>query len=166
MGFVRSANLGNKGEQLFIGVCQTADLEAEKEIDKTKQKEYDVKFKIGKKEYTCEVKYDYMAVKTGNLCIEHHNAKKDEPSGIMATKATLWCQIILDGEHPTVWIANTEKLKEFVNTTEPTKKIIAGGDKNANLYLYKLESILPVVFTRVDNLDKTNILKVLKEKVK
>jgi len=166
MGFVRSSNLGNKGEQLFIGLCVQADLEATKEDDKLKQKEHDVKFQIGKKTYTCEVKYDYMAVKTGNICIEHHNAKKDEPSGIMATKATIWCQIILDGENPTVWIANTAELKKFIENNEPTKKIIAGGDKNANLYLYKLESILPVVFKRLDNLDKAGILKVLKEMVK
>jgi len=161
MGYHKSAGIGRDGEQLVLTLLNNANLNAEKNKDLTKKYDFDVIFQLSKKNKTIEVKFDYMAVKTGNLCIEHHNSKKDEPSGIMATKADIWCQIILDGDNPTIWFTKTDKLKEFINKNEPFKKIVSGGDKNANLYLYKIDDILSI-FTRVDNIDSTILEKTIK----
>jgi len=165
MTFYRSAKLGQSGEELVIKLLNNASLPAVKNDDLEKKYDYDVIFEYGKSKKTIEVKFDYMAVKTGNLCIEYHNSKKDQPSGIEATKADFWCQIILDGDNPTVWITSVVKLRAFLSSTTPHKTIKSGGDKNANLYLYKLDDILPV-FSRIDNVDSTLLLSTLKKVLK
>jgi hypothetical protein len=73
MTFYRSAKLGQSGEELVIKLLNNASLPAVKNDDLEKKYDYDVIFEYGKSKKTIEVKFDYMAVKTGNLCIEYHN---------------------------------------------------------------------------------------------
>lgn len=165
MTYHKTAGLGRSGEEMVIQLLNNANLEAAKNNDLAKKYDYDVMFKIGKVTKTIEVKFDYMAVKTGNLCLEYHNSKKDEPSGIFVTKADFWCQIILDDTNPTIWISSVKKLKAFIESNTPHKTIKSGGDKNANLFLYRLDDILPV-FTRIDNVNADDLLSSLKKVLK
>lgn len=171
MTFHKTAKIGKTGEQIVLDILNSAALNAVKNTDLSKKYDHDIEFKLGKKTKTIEVKFDYMAVKTGNLCIEHHNSKKDAPSGITATKADIWCQIILDGDNPTVWMTKVDTLKDYIAKNEPKKKIVSGGDGNANLYLYGLPFIqgtgdisdtIMSIFTRVDNVESTELTKIIK----
>lgn len=89
---------------------------------------------------TFEVKNDIMAKRTGNVAIEHHNCKQDKPSGVMATEAHFWCHKLGD----TIWVVPVNKLKKYMAEVEPLKKIVAGGDKNANLYIYKIDDFTSI----------------------
>jgi len=169
MGFPQSHNIGKQGEGLLIAILNSVGLNATKNQDLETKYDYDVSFQLGKSNKTVEVKFDAMAVKTGNLCIEYHNSKQDKPSGIDVTKADIWCHIVLDGDNPTVWITSVAKLRSYIQNNEPMKKIKNGGDKNANLYLYRLDDILlggNSIFKRIDNVDNTTVTKHIKEVLK
>ena len=89
-----------------------------------------------------EVKADYMSSITGNLAIEHHNCKQNKPSGIMISRADFWCHVIYESKIPTMYFARRLELLQFMEDVEPFKRIVGGGDDNANLYLYKKSAIL------------------------
>lgn len=163
MGFKRDFSLGRNGEDIVLALLKRAAITIEKNTDKNTRKDYDLIGKIDKKNLTIEVKYDYMAVKTGNLALEYHNSKKDEPSGIDATKAKVWAHIILDNGNPTVWITSVKNLKSYVKSTTPHKTINKAGDGNAELYLYRIDDILPAIFTRIDNIVVSDIEKIIKK---
>lgn len=84
---------------------------------------------------TFEVKNDLMAKKTGNIAIEYFNSKQCKPSGIYVTKAKWWVHKI-DG---VLWICEVEKLINFTKTEKADKMIVGGGDKNADLFIYRVD---------------------------
>jgi hypothetical protein len=158
--------MGTTGEKIVAKVMRDSDIECEKESDHEKRYDHDLNCKIGRKKFTVEVKYDAMAQKTGNIAIEHHNCKKDEPSGIARTTATIWAHVVLDQGFPTVWIANTKKLRVWIENNKPFKEIYAGGDDNACLWLYRDTDILYEAFHRIDNLDKEKATKLIRSLAK
>ena len=95
--------------------------------------------------FTVEVKYDEMQGKTGNIAIEIYNSRSGKPSGLTATKASLWCHVLKDS----VWITSVDKLKKFCDDTPPFKSFNSAGDGNASILLYKTEDIL-TIFERID----------------
>lgn len=153
--------IGNKGEKEVIALLNKCGIVTEKEPDREKRYDHDLVCQLGKKKFTCEVKFDSMACQTGNLAIEWWNSKKDAPSGLTVTKANLWVHLIRDGSNIAVFIINTSKLRNFVNNTQAFKDIEKGGDNNASLKLFKLDDILPE-FTRIDNLHTDDIKKQIK----
>jgi len=153
----RAFSIGNKGEQAVINFFTQNGIEAVKDEDKTKRYDHDILCKLGKTKFTCEVKFDAMAAKTGNVAIEHHNSKKDEPSGIEITKADIWIHLLKDDNNITIWATNVKTLKDFVKNNEPFKKTTKSGDNNANLMLYKLEAILPI-FIQLDNISQKELV--------
>ena len=161
----KAFGIGHKGEQEVIALLNRCGIITEKEPDKEKRYDHDLVCQLGKKKFTCEVKFDSMACQTGNLAIEHWNSKKDSASGITVTKADLWVHLIRDGENITVWATNTNTLREYLKTNAPFKKISKAGDSNAELDLYRTDEILSI-FERLDNVtDKeviTRIRKILK----
>ncbi len=166
MGIHRSFIIGNDGEAFITSLFLSADIECEKHTDKETRHEHDLTCKIGKKKFKCEIKYDLMAEKTSNLAIETHNCKKDTPSGIEATKADIWGVVLRDGENKVAYLASVKRLKEFCNSAIPLKKIVAGGDKNANLLIFKCDQILPEVFHRMETLNKEDLHKLVKKLIK
>jgi hypothetical protein len=79
---------------------------------------------------TFEIKVDATAVRTFNGCIEFWNTKKNQPSGIGATKAEYWVHCIPDGEDglQCYVIPTATLLHEVIQSTG--KK--SGGDFSAS----------------------------------
>lgn len=119
-------------------------------IDDSKRYDYDVEMDISFCSHgtamkmngllTFEVKHDVMAKKTGNVAIEFHNSKKNEPSGIYVTKANIWAHKILDE----IWLCSVSDLKEFVKNEKPVKIVIAGGDDNADLFIFTIDQFTAI----------------------
>lgn len=105
-------------------------------------KDYDIVFTTKSGELKGEVKFDKMSDKTGNLAIEFFNPKLNRDSGLSATTADVWFYVFPDG---TIWWAYTKELKEFIENNKPAKTFKGGGDKNADLYLYR-KSFIKKVF--------------------
>jgi hypothetical protein len=160
-----SFKLGNKGEEFARSVFEKSNIDCEINEDYDKRYDYDLLCEYGRKKFTCEVKYDYMAEKTGNLAIEVNNCRANKPSGINVTKADLWVHIILQDGKKTMWATTVANLKKFIKKTKPLRKVTAAGDGNADLLLYKADEILDPLFVRLDNVHKKTFLKHLKELV-
>ena len=60
-------------------------------------------------------------------------------------------------------MTKTKDLKSFVSKNPPFKTFDNAGDGNANILLYKVETILPEIFHRTDNLSAKNIKKLISE---
>jgi hypothetical protein len=162
MGFKRDFSLGKKGEKAVLNLLKKCGVQLEENTDTKKRKDYDLVGKIGTKKVTVEVKLDWMCADTGNLAIEYHNSRKDEPSGIDATKAKIWAHVILDSGNPTIWVTSTKTLKSYITNNKPKRIVQRAGDGNASLYLYQDDIILPAIFKRIDNITKEAALKIVK----
>lgn len=136
---------GEKAEQELLDyLVNTVGLAASKNLVYSLRYSHDIEVDLSSSTHpnaqkigfflTFEVKNDMMAIQTGNVALEHRNCKKNEPSGITATTATFWAHKI----EGTIWIVSVAKLKAFVETTTPFKKVTRGGDKNSDMYLYKI----------------------------
>jgi len=90
-----------------------------------------------------------MAERTGNMCVEFFNSSKKTHSGINGTKADLWCVVLPDGDHKTIWITSTAKLKQYIKINPPLRVVENAGDNNATVFLYKIENIA-TIFERLD----------------
>lgn len=162
MSFKRSKNLGDIAEQLLIQELKQRKyvLDVGLNEDKSKRYEYDVwadvvdneGFDAERKIVTFEIKYDLYASKSGNWAIEYWNSKKNQPSGIMATKADWWVHVVNEESEPVLYLATVVELKAFLDKNKPFRTISSGGDNNADLYLYKQEDIQPV-FSLLSDLD-------------
>lgn len=151
-------NQGDKGENRIIDLLKNFEIEAAKPVPYNKY--YDLLISLNK-EYKGEVKSDLMGKQTGNIALEFWNSKKNEPSGLSSTLADIWFHIFCDE----VWIANTLELKLYVQNVQPLKIIFSGGDKNANLYIYKADKIFKDIFTRIDNIETKHGKKTILNKV-
>jgi len=74
-----------------------------------------------------EVKYDVLADKTGNLCIEV--AFKGSKSGITATKATYWAIYARNKWY----VLKTQEFLEWLVQNKPYLTYVRGGDNNESL---------------------------------
>ena len=157
-----SFKLGNKGESFAKKLFKKFGVDCQINEDYDKRYDYDLVCKHGKKDFTCEVKYDFMAHKTGNLAIEVNNCRANKPSGINVTKADIWAHIIPDDGKMTMWIVRVSELKKFIKKNEPLRKVTQAGDGKADLLLYKAKAILEPLFFRVDNIQKKEFIKHLK----
>jgi len=155
MGIRRDLVLGDIAEIKVVNLLNHVGLSAEKNSDKTTRKFYDIIVKTKTVEFTVEVKNDIYAVRSGNIAIELFNPKSGKPSGLGVTTSMVW--VVMIGEE--LWLANTERLKKYVNNTKPKRIIDSAGDGNALIYLYDRDIILPTNFTRVDNISNKQTLK-------
>lgn len=142
-------HVGDKGENFVTSKLSNIGVIVEKNNEHEKRYDYDLICKLGTITFYCEVKFDAMASKTGNIAMETHNSKKDMPSGINITKADLWVIVLLEDTGLQAWAASVKDVKEFMVVAKPFKKIKSGGDKNADLSIYKKEDILKI-FSRLD----------------
>lgn len=113
-------------------------------------------------QFTTEIKFDEYEARSGNIAIETHNPRLGKPSGLGITKAFFWAHVLSDGA---VWLTQVDRLKIYVEETEPKRTIGAGGDGNATLLLYQSGLILPAIFTRIDGMNPEELLTYIREQV-
>lgn len=159
--FVQSARLGKSGERLVLDILTFAAIPCKENLNTVTREFYDLEANIGSKKFTIECKYDWYSEKSGNLAIEFFNSTKNKPSGIDNTKANLWAIIINDKDYKTIWITSVSALKAYIKAHTAFKTIMKAGDGNASIYLYKTEQLLSI-FKRIDNLEKEQIVDVVK----
>jgi len=107
---------------------------------KEEQKYGDLRIVLQEEHVNIEVKFDEMAAKTGNLCFEMSNGSK--MTGIMSTKADKVYYVVPNEASATVYIFDTEKLREFISI--PSNVTIKnGGDRRKFvLALAKITSVI------------------------
>ena len=139
----------------------------------THTKKFDLDLKFGKmgEEFTekvfegnskVEVKTERdIWVTTGNIAIEIYNPKSGKPSGLTATKATLWCQVLQDS----VWITSVKALRKFCEETPPFKMFSSAGDGNAAILLYRTEDIL-TIFERIDECNSEQLQALINQQLR
>ena len=66
----------------------------------------------GQPGFAVEVKWDKASAKTGNLYFETENTRQNRPSGIAATSADWWCQVL--GEGNAALLAPTADLRTML----------------------------------------------------
>jgi len=172
MGFLHSQAMGTKGEKFVQVLFRGFGIDCTLHDDAKKNIDYDLKCKIWSetkksgKGFTCEVKYDNMAEKTGNVAIEYYNSKSCKPSGLDATKAKVWIHLVPDGRNVTAWGAPVKGLKEYVKRVLPKKNLTGVGDDNACIYLYDCDVILKEAFVRLDNINEQDLKAAIRRLIK
>lgn len=149
MGFVKDKIKGENAEDSVAKILSCHwDVNKASDLETGAFSDWDLsaaQVGTGYEVFTVEVKYDEMQSKTGNIAIEIYNPRSGKPSGLTATKATLWCHVLQDS----VWITSVDELKKFCEDTPPFKSFNSVGDGNASILLYKTEHILEI-FERID----------------
>ena len=88
---------------------------------------FDLKFFLDGREYTLEVKEDFLWEETGKVALEYHSRGKD--SGLRTSKADLWCYVI--GED--LYFSLLSRLKQAIEENIYLRRI--GGDNNTSLLI-------------------------------
>lgn len=159
VNFKRDLSVGKQGEALLQAVLLKAGIQTVINEDSNKNKFWDLRTNT-EPSVSFEVKYDIYAARSGNIAIEFYNPKTCKDSGINCTKADIWAHILT--KPSSVWISRVNSLKEFCKNNKPFKVIVAGGDDNASLYLYKQDFILESIFIRIDEQSPENLLKLIR----
>ena len=124
---------------------QLGDSAEDKVIEMLKENGYDDAYRVEGKEsrwyivvpsvnISIEVKNDVMAATTGNLAIELYK-QNGEPSGLMASEATMWIIFACDE----IYRLDTAKLKEYISSGI-NHRIVMGGDRKASQMM-----LIPIV---------------------
>jgi len=99
-----------------------------------------------------------MAAKTQNIAVEYFNPKKNSASGLTATNSDFWVYCLLEDGGMTAYLTDIFSLLNYISNNQPFRVVDVGGDKNASLFMYKKDKILPELFVRIDNLNKDELL--------
>jgi len=165
MGFVSDKIKGENAEDSVAKILSPLwDVQKAYELETGAFSDWDLSVaqkETGYEVFTVEVKYDEMQAKTGNIAIEIYNSRSGKPSGLTATKATLWCHVLQDS----AWITSVEKLKRFSEDTTPFKSFNSAGDGNASILLYRAEDILEI-FKRIDKCTPQKLRKIIESQLK
>ena len=138
---LKSLAVGKEAENELVTYLESIGMKASINEIKELRYDYDVKAsyyddgEMDEFHTTFEVKNDKMATKTGNIAIEYYNSKQCKPSGIYVTKAKWWVHKI----NGIMWICEVEKLINFTKDHKADKMIVGGGDKNADLFIYRVD---------------------------
>lgn len=161
MSILRSFSIGDAGEKRVISMLNAMGVKAQKNEDKATRADYDLICEYDGREFTAEVKYDVMSEKTGNVAFEIFNSKSNKPSGIFGTKANMWVHILPDGENMAICICSVKNIRKYSRDVAPLKLLKSVGDANADILLYKVEDVLENLFSRIDNIDNEQAIKLI-----
>lgn len=150
---------------MVANVLLSHGLEPEFNNAKTRNKllGWDLRFLLNDTSVSIEVKFDKMAGRTGNIAIEYHNTKSNQPSGITATTADIWATVL--AAPAAIWFTNVGVLQRYIDRVYPYK-IVVGGDDNSAMKIYKKEKIFGDIFIRVDELTSEEFKKALERILK
>lgn len=102
---------------------------------------YDILAEIKEKEYSFEIKEDFMSWKTGNVALEFECRGK--PSGIQISEASFYIYKIHEKNEIHFYLFKTSILKKMVKE-QKYFRVVNGGDKGSNSmnYLFKHETFI------------------------
>lgn len=161
MSMLKSLKVGNIGENRVISMLRALGIIVSKNEDKDTRAFYDLICEYDGVKFTCEVKFDVMSEKTGNVAIEIFNSKSNKPSGIFVTKADIWIHILPDDSNLAICICSVKKIKEYSKKEQPLRIIKGAGDNNADIMLYTVENTMENLFSRIDNVDNEKAMKII-----
>lgn len=152
MSFVRDLKAGKTAEKQVIGLFENNGIPCQP-VPKHLRCYYDFTISFRHKDFQVEVKCDFLAIKSGNICIEIGNSKTGRDTGITVTKSHLWAHVLGDK----IWLASTFDLKKYVELCAfgYLKKVDKAGDGNAQCLIFKQDLILPLLFTECTQLDSS-----------
>ena len=151
MGFKESLQEALLVEEEVSNLLRRFGFEVFSNDDKKTNKFYDFSAHSETLSFTSEVKFDKKATETKRLAIEVFNARLNRPSGLMATHADCWIQVL--DKPREIWIAKTSDLRLWVDQNlKHASTFRYGGDKNAYLLCFYKDMILPSVFMRLDTI--------------
>lgn len=151
--FLKDKKVGDEGEEKVIQLLGNFGFPVQRTVGKN------IKYDLECEYFTIEVKNDIYAAKSGNLAIEFFNSKSNKPSGIMATEADFWVHLACGS----IFFCLVSELKEFLDNNTPDRIIQKGGDGNASLMLYVLESMCPPFEELTKDNFNTKLRKLTKE---
>jgi hypothetical protein len=159
MSFSKDLAVGRAGEEIALEIFQRNGV-AVSEVPKELRRWYDFSARVRGKDLQVECKYDLRANRTENMAIEVGNTKTQAAAGIMLTKADIWCHVFAKDS---VWICDVPTLRMYVETCPFgfVRKVVAGGDGNADLVLLKKGPTLNLLFTEISQLGKEQFLRLL-----
>ena len=138
--FKQDIKIANKTErkvaQILINVYKAKILHFEDTY------KYDILVEIQEKEYTFEIKEDFMCKDTGNVSVEF--SFRGNPSGIQKTEADFYLyKIHLQDNKVTYVVHWTRDLIKMINRKKYFR-IVNGGDKGSDSlnYLFKYEMFI------------------------
>jgi hypothetical protein len=88
---------------------------------------WDIQFKDG---ITMEIKEDIKAAETLNAAIEYWNTKRNIPTGILLTQASIWLHCVPNGQGLRCYEIETKRLLKMCFESGV---VMSGGDYNSNL---------------------------------
>lgn len=161
--FRRDLAIGEMAEKEVCKILEKAGMESTKNKDRST----DISVLIGNRIFYGEVKFDILAYKTGNMAVEYANSRTGMPSGILSTTSDFWFAVLGDiGKKMEVWICSTEALKNHFQQNKGYKDVEGAGDGNATIRLFRLDTVLDSLFTRIDNLSVEEVRKEVAKVVK
>lgn len=155
MGFKRSLDIGNKGQQIVTKILEEAGLMVSPSVGKVSEWDLQVS---GELNFSIECKFDIYSSKSGNVAIEIKNPNSGKASGLMATTADLWFHVFQNPSE--VWATNVSRLLDYCSKTKPHKQVVGGQNGNSMMLLYRKEAIADI-FTVVSGIDSGKLIAIL-----
>lgn len=152
MSFHEDLEYGERGERGVRRLLERAGIPTRKLEKRSKTKDFDFYLHGWKR---CEVKSDRKEQFTGNVAVEYYNCKSGTPSGLSVTKAEIWAFSLERGEG--VWVTDTKTLRHYFHTAPYLRDHHAAGDRNADIRLYRRETIFSDIFLRIDDVSPDTI---------
>lgn len=142
--FQKDLREGRQAEEWVCHLFRKAGLSASLNEDKQTREERDIDLWLGGPQGV-EVKFDKRSAETGNLALEYWNPLRNKPSGLLATRASLWVHVL---PLPlTAFVAPVAVLKQFIAEVKPVRLVQGAGDDNADILLYPLERLFPIFYS-------------------
>jgi hypothetical protein len=151
LSFTQSLEVGGRGEAAVTGLLQSAGADVYPNRSATHKGlcGYDLRAVLGGREFTVEVKFDVMSGRTKNMAVEFENPDTGKPAGLFKTRADLWVVVLPGGE---VYLTTVAALRGYFHSGNHLRDVQRAGDGNASVRLFRLETILPALFRRIDGL--------------
>lgn len=129
MSFIRDLEKSNVAVDIVIEYLTTLNYISNiKKLSKNMQHKGDIEYYDKRSGLIrCEIKFDIMAQKTGNLCFEASNGKK--ATGILTTQADEVFYVVPKETGFVVYKFITKDLVDFLNTDTQHIVVKNGGDK-------------------------------------
>lgn len=154
MSFQKSKNIGDIAEDTILQFLLSRGISCRK----TDGRKHDIIIVFDSRDICAEIKFDKMSDKTKNIALEYYNSKSKKDSGFASSNAELWFHVT--NINNAIWLTSPNKIKEFTKSNKPKRTVLQGGDGNADILLYPIDS-LSLFAVNIYNMNKKELEKCL-----